>query len=157
MRFRWPKPGTMVCMDPNNGKVLGICSYPSFDLSIFEGTTVDPGGWSEIAADERNPMFNRAISSKDSPGSIFKLVTSLGGLSEGAITLTERISDEGEFYREGTDTSYKPRCWIGESKRYSTPTRPSSKPSKTAATTSSMRSPIASAPRTSPSGRPRWV
>ena len=112
------KTGAMVAMDPNTGKVLGICSYPSYDLSIFEGTTVDPGGWSEIAADERNPMFNRAISAKDSPGSIFKLVTSLGGLSEGAITLTERISDEGEFYREGTDTSYKPRCWIGESKRY---------------------------------------
>lgn len=110
--------GAMVAMDPNSGEVLGMCSYPPFDLSIFEGTTVDPGGWSVIASDVRNPMFNRAISAKDTPGSIFKLVTSLGGLSEGAITLTERISDGGEFYREGTDTSYHPRCWIGERKRY---------------------------------------
>lgn len=110
--------GAMVAMDPNNGKVLGICSHPSFDLSIFEGASVDPGGWSEIAADPRNPMFNRAISAKDTPGSIFKLVTSLGGLAEGTITLNTRISDEGEFQREDTDTSYKPRCWISESKRY---------------------------------------
>lgn len=112
------KTGAMVAMDPNSGKVLGLASYPSFDLSYFEGATIDPGGWSEIAADERNPMFNRAISAKDTPGSIFKLVTSLGGLAEGAITLTERISDGGEYYNEGTDTSYRPRCWIGESKRY---------------------------------------
>lgn len=112
------KTGAMVAMDPNTGRVLGMCSYPDFDLSIFEGSTVDPGGWSLIATDPRNPMFNRAISAKDTPGSIFKLVTSLGGLSEGAISLTERISDGGEFYREGTDTSYHPRCWIGEKKRY---------------------------------------
>lgn len=110
--------GAMVAMDPKTGKVLGMCSSPSFDLSIFEGASVDPGGWSVIATDKRNPMFNRAISAKDTPGSIFKLVTSLGGLSEGAITLTERISDGGEYMNEGTDTSYHPRCWISESKRY---------------------------------------
>ncbi len=110
--------GAMVAMDPRTGKVLGMASHPSFDLSIFEGASVDPGGWSVIATDTRNPMFNRAISAKDTPGSIFKLVTSLGGLSEGAITLTERISDGGEYTNEGTDTSYHPRCWISESKRY---------------------------------------
>lgn len=112
------RTGAMVAMDPNNGKVLGMCSYPSFDLSIFQGATVDPGGWSEIAADDRNPMFNRAISAKDTPGSIFKLVISIAGLSEGVITLSEKISDGGEFVREGTDTSYHPRCWISERKRY---------------------------------------
>ena len=110
--------GAMVAMDPNTGKVLGMCSYPGYDLSIFEGATVDPNGWAAIAADSRNPMFNRAISAKDTPGSIFKLVTSLAGLSEGAITLNERISDGGEYSNEGTDTSYHPRCWISESKRY---------------------------------------
>ncbi len=110
--------GAMVAMDPNSGSVLGMCSSPSYDLSIFEGASVDPGGWSEIAFDVRNPMFNRAISAKDTPGSIFKLVTSLGGLSEGAITLLTRISDGGEYSNEGTDTSYKPRCWISEAKRY---------------------------------------
>ncbi|MBR4236454.1 MAG: hypothetical protein IKR85_10420 [Clostridia bacterium] len=110
--------GAMVAMDPNSGKILGMCSYPTFDLSIFEGASVDPGGWSVIANDTRNPVFNRAISAKDTPGSIFKLVTSLGGLSEGAITLKERISDGGEYVNEGTDTSYHPRCWISESKRY---------------------------------------
>jgi len=109
--------GAIVAMDPNSGRVLGMASYPSYDLSIFEGTTVDPGGWSVIANDTRNPIFNRAVSAKDTPGSIFKLVTSLGGLSEGAITLTERISDGGEFIREGTDTSYHPKCWISERKR----------------------------------------
>ncbi|MBR5986247.1 MAG: hypothetical protein IK019_07560 [Clostridia bacterium] len=110
--------GAMVAMDPNSGRILGMVSHPSFDLSIFEGASVDPGGWSAIAADPRNPMFNRAISAKDTPGSIFKLVTSLGGLTEGAISITERISDGGDFVREGTDTSRAPKCWIGESKRY---------------------------------------
>ena len=110
--------GAMVAMDPNTGRVLGMVSYPDYDLSIFEGAEVDPGLWSEIAVDERNPMFNRVISAKDTPGSIFKLVTSLGGLSEGVLTPTETITDMGEYVNEGTDTSYHPKCWISASNRY---------------------------------------
>ena len=103
------RTGAIVAMDPYTGRVLAMASHPTYDLSLFEGT-IDLGSWTEIIYDERNPMFNRAIGAKDSPGSIFKMVTGLGALAEGVLTLDEMITDAGEY--EGTDTVHKPRCWI---------------------------------------------
>ncbi|MDD7412899.1 MAG: penicillin-binding transpeptidase domain-containing protein [Eubacteriales bacterium] len=108
--------GALVAMDPNSGKVLAMASLPSFDLSMFEGGTVSAAYWKELSEDERNPMYNRCISARDTPGSIFKLVTGLGALMEGATTLTEEISDEGKYM--GLDTSRQPRCWISEGQRW---------------------------------------
>ena len=106
------RTGAMIAMDPNTGHVLGMVSYPSFDLSLFEGT-IDLGAWSEIQTDDRNPLYNRAISTRDTPGSIFKLCTALAGLSEGAITLETRISDKREGFTL-TDASRAPNCWTTE-------------------------------------------
>ena len=107
--------GAMIAIDPHTGKVLAMASYPSFDLSMFsEG--VDSSTWNELVSDSRNPLYNRVVSTRDTPGSIFKLVTALGGLMEGAITLDTQITDKGPF--KGTDLSYQPSCWISPSQRY---------------------------------------
>ena len=102
--------GALVAMDPHSGRVLALVSYPSFDLSMFEGGRVDPDYWNELVTDARDPMYNRAISARDTPGSIFKLVTGLGALVEGVLRLDEEISDGG--YYTGLDTSRQPKCWI---------------------------------------------
>lgn len=100
--------GAMVAMDPYTGRVLGMISYPDYDLSIFNDGKVDESLWSD-AMKGNDPLYNRAISTKDAPGSIFKLVTSLAGLTEGAITLDERISDLGGFYK--TNQTNPAKCW----------------------------------------------
>ncbi|MBR2571952.1 MAG: hypothetical protein IKE30_07465 [Clostridia bacterium] len=110
------KTGAAVAMDPYSGRVYALASYPSYDLTMFEGGTVDLDMWRELQNDERNPMYNRAISARDTPGSIFKLCTALGSLSEGVLTLDERISDMSPFTKTG-DTSHQPSCWIGRSNR----------------------------------------
>jgi len=107
--------GALVAMEVNTGRVIALASAPGFDLSMFEGE-LDKEYWNQLVADERAPMYNRAISSRDAPGSTFKLTTALGALMEGYLTLDERISDGG--YYNGTegnpiDTSRKGwRCWI---------------------------------------------
>lgn len=100
--------GAMIAMDPHSGRVLGMVSEPDFDLSMFEGG-ITGSEWSTILNDEHNPLYNRAVSAKDTPGSIFKLVTSLAGLSEGKLGLTETISDMGAFTL--TDASRPAKCW----------------------------------------------
>ncbi len=107
--------GAMIAIDPHTGRVLAMASYPSFDLSMFsEG--VDSAVWNELVGDSRNPLYNRVVSARDTPGSIFKLVTALGGLMEGAITLDTVITDRGAFTK--TDAVHPPRCWISPGERY---------------------------------------
>ena len=103
--------GAMVAMDPYTGRVLGMISYPDYDLSIFNDGKVDESLWSD-AMKGNDPLYNRAISTKDAPGSIFKLCTSLAALSEGVLTLDERISDMGGFYK--TNQTNPAKCWTSD-------------------------------------------
>ena len=100
--------GAIVAMDPNSGRILGMVSEPDFNLTAFEGG-ISASEWSVIANDDNNPLYNRAISAKDTPGSIFKLVTALGGLAEGKLGLTEQIDDLGSFTQ--TDPTNPAKCW----------------------------------------------
>ena len=103
--------GAMVAMDPYTGRVLGMVSYPDYDLSIFNDGKVDSSLWS-AAMQGNDPLYNRAISTKDAPGSIFKLCTALAALTEGELTLDERISDMGGFYK--TNQTNPAKCWTSD-------------------------------------------
>ena len=109
----WPinlaETGAMVAMDPWTGRVLGMVSEPGFNLSMFNDGKVDPVLWNEVL-EGNNPLLNRAIGTKDAPGSIFKMVTSLGGLSEGVITTEEIINDRAEGFTE-TNADKPAKCW----------------------------------------------
>ena len=107
--------GAMVCMDPYSGKVLGMISYPDYDLSMFNGGQVNNAMWNELL-DQNDPLYNRAISTRDAPGSIFKLCTALAGLSEGVITPETTITDIGGFTK--TNSVNPAKCWITNDKRY---------------------------------------
>lgn len=100
--------GALVAMDPHTGRVLGMVSYPDFDLSYFNGGSISQSNWEKIR-EGNDPLYNRAISTKDSPGSIFKLVTALAALAEGKTTLDERIDCLGSF--TWTDSSRTASCW----------------------------------------------
>ena len=101
--------GAMVAMDPYTGRVLGMVSIPQYDLSMFNDGQVDSTLWNEVLEGE-NPLLNRAIGTKDAPGSIFKLCTSLGGLTEGVITTDEIINDRAEGFTE-TNQDRPAKCW----------------------------------------------
>lgn len=104
--------GAAVAMDPNTGEVLAMASYPSYDLGILTGT-VDKQAWNEVVNDDRYPLLNRAIATRDTPGSIFKLCTALAGLMEGVITPETEIYDATTY--EGTDVVHPPKCWSSTS------------------------------------------
>lgn len=106
------RSGAAVAMDPNTGEVLAMASYPSYDLSILTGT-VDKQAWNEVVNDDRYPLLNRAIATRDTPGSIFKLCTALAGLMEGVITPETEIYDAHTY--EGTDVVHPPSCWSSTS------------------------------------------
>lgn len=100
--------GVLIAMDPHSGAVLGMVSLPDYNLSYFDGGSISNSHWAEIR-EGNDPLYNRAISTRDAPGSTFKMVTGLAGLAEGVITTTTTISDEGYFYE--TDSANPAKCW----------------------------------------------
>lgn len=100
--------GAAVVIDIATGDVLAEASYPTYDLSRFNEL------FNELNADERTPMLNRAVSGIYSPGSIFKMITSVAGLELGIITPETVIEDTGvyRFYQD-----YQPSCWLYSASR----------------------------------------
>jgi penicillin-binding protein 2 len=84
------KRGVIVAMDPNNGEILALASYPTFDPNLFSQRINTKEGRAEYVAmlnDPQTPLLNRAIQSRYPPGSTWKIPMSIAGLQQGAITL----------------------------------------------------------------------
>lgn len=97
------------------GRVLAMANYPTYDLNAL----VQRGEESQaILTDTRNVLMNYNIHARGTPGSIFKMVSSLGALLEGELYVDETISDEGRFTLVTNVVEQAPKCWISESQRY---------------------------------------
>ncbi|MEM8675920.1 MAG: penicillin-binding protein 2 [Cyanobacteria bacterium P01_G01_bin.67] len=69
--------GAIVALDPSNGEVLAMASYPSFDPNIFS-SQITPQVWQELQS-HGNPFLNLALRAFP-PASTFKIVTATAGL-----------------------------------------------------------------------------
>lgn len=84
------KRGVIIAMDPNNGEILALASYPTFDPNLFSQRITTKGGRAEYLAlldDPQKPLLNRAVQSRYPPGSTWKIPMAVAGLKQGAITL----------------------------------------------------------------------
>jgi penicillin-binding protein 2 len=87
--------GAAVVEDPNNGQILALASYPTYDPSLFAGgiSTANYASLTNPAAN--SPLDNRAIAGQYFPGSTFKLVTATAGLESGVVTPGSYFNDVG--------------------------------------------------------------
>jgi penicillin-binding protein 2 len=84
------KRGVIVSLDPNNGEIFVMASYPTFDPNLFSQRITSKEGRGEYVAllnDPQKPLLNRAIQSRYPPGSTWKIPMSVAGLQQGAITI----------------------------------------------------------------------
>ncbi len=89
------KRGAFVALDPRNGEVLAMGSYPSFDPNVF-AKPVDAGLFKRLNSDAYGaPLFNRAIAGLYPTGSTFKLITATAALQSGLINPQTIINDGG--------------------------------------------------------------
>ncbi|WP_017303143.1 penicillin-binding protein 2 [Spirulina subsalsa] len=72
--------GAVVAIDPNNGAVLAMASFPTFDPNIFS-SRITPETWQKLQG-QGNPFVNRALRGFP-PASTFKVVTATAGLESG--------------------------------------------------------------------------
>jgi penicillin-binding protein 2 len=91
------KAGAFVAMDPRNGEILALGSYPSFNANEF-AKPISQKRYDQLSSEENGaPLFNRAIAATYPTGSTFKPITAMAALEEGVITPTSTIVDTGEF------------------------------------------------------------
>lgn len=93
------KRGAVVALNPTNGEILSMVSSPQYNIRKLSGR-IDSDYWNQINADTTNPLYNRAISSKQPPGSTFKPLMALIGLELGIIDKNTKIDNPG-YYRRG--------------------------------------------------------
>lgn len=92
------KQGGLVAIDPHTGGILSIVSAPQFDLNKLAGR-IDQSYWQELNTNPRTPLYNRAISSRQPPGSTFKPFMGLVGLHLGLITPECELYNPGYYVR----------------------------------------------------------
>lgn len=87
--FQAPAGGVVV-MDPSNGQVLGMASYPTFDPSILaDGITqkeFNQLGQATPSNPDDDALLNRTIQAGVPPGSTFKVVTAGAAMETGVAT-----------------------------------------------------------------------
>jgi penicillin-binding protein 2 len=91
-----PCSGSIVINDVNNGDVLAMVTYPSYDNNML-ANKVDPDYYNWLQNDKTYPLMNRPTMQLTPPGSTFKMVTAVAGLEEGVVDPYEKILDLGIF------------------------------------------------------------
>jgi penicillin-binding protein 2 len=106
-------PGAFVTMNVDNGQILGLGSFPTFDPSLLTQPTQ-----AEVNALYRDPvaapLTDRATQGLYPTGSTFKIITALAALEGGYDTVGETIFDGGkltvggESFQNAGGVSYGP-------------------------------------------------
>ena len=108
--------GSIIVMNPQNGDILAMANYPSYNLNEpYEPYTDElKSTWDSLEQSEKTTNLqavwrNKAIADTYEPGSVFKLITASAALEEG-ITDTD---NEGEFSCTGgiEVAGVRIKCW----------------------------------------------
>jgi penicillin-binding protein 2 len=106
------KGGASLAIDPDNGEILAMASYPEFDPQLFVGGVTGSEEVSEyqalISDGANSPFTDRAVSGAHPAASSFKPFTGLAGLAYGAITPSTTYTDDGSCWRPA---GVKIGCW----------------------------------------------
>lgn len=90
-------PGGFISMNVDNGEILGLGSFPTFDPAVF----TRPMTQAQVNALYRDPiqapLTDRATEGLYPTGSIFKIITAIAALEGGVITPSSTIVDNGEL------------------------------------------------------------
>ena len=84
------KRGAIVIIDPNNGDILAMASWPVFNPNEFV-PSISEQDYNKLRDDPEDPLLPRAYRSAYPPGSTFKVIVGLAALESGAISLHDEF------------------------------------------------------------------
>lgn len=111
-QYPFATAGATVAVDPNNGDVLALASYPAYDPNLFV-TGISSYDWENLMPKDEDdpfaprPLWNIATQTAIQPGSTFKMATALAALEKG---LTPQQTIDCTGHMKVGDTEFG--CWI---------------------------------------------
>jgi len=101
-----PCSGSVVITNPQNGDILALVSYPSYDNNMLSGT-IDSKYYNKLLNDNASPLLNKATQTFIAPGSTFKPCALITGMD------TSLVSASTIFYCSGvfSKVTPSPECW----------------------------------------------
>ena len=88
------KAGAVVAIDPRDGAVRAMVSYPGYDANRLGGG-ISPAEFARLLDDPAKPFFDRAVSGGYPAGSTIKPILAAAALDEGIIDPNRQIYDPG--------------------------------------------------------------
>lgn len=76
---------SVVALEPSTGKILAMVSTPTFDPNNLASHdfAANQAAYERLAADEAQPLLNRAVQTTLPPGSTFKILTAAAAIESG--------------------------------------------------------------------------
>ena len=83
-RILGDETGSIVLIDPRNGEILALATYPRYDLNDMV-PFITHETWGRLTSDPRRPLVNRPVREHYAPGSTLKPFVCLAGLLTGQV------------------------------------------------------------------------
>jgi len=100
-----PRKGSVVVLNPANGEILALVSYPGFNPNLFNQQ--GPTSFTSLSLNSDFPFLNRAIQSSYAPASTFKMILTAALLEEGEVSESQVVDCSGSM-KLGNRTF---NCW----------------------------------------------
>ena len=78
------KAGAAIVVDPRDGELLALVSYPGYDANLFT-RGISNRQYSQLLNDPGHPLYDHAVQGMYPPGSTFKMISASAGLQERVI------------------------------------------------------------------------
>ncbi len=95
-----PLAGAVVAIDPHDGGILALASYPNFDPNDFTNG-IGEKQFASYLNNPLRPLYNRAVAAATPTGSTFKMVTGSGAITSGVIGEHQVLYDSGSWACHG--------------------------------------------------------
>ncbi len=102
-----PCSASAVVTDVKTGKILACVSYPGYNNNRLSNI-MDNAYYKRLSSMSSSPLYNKATQVRTAPGSTYKMMSSITGLTENAIDTDTMIYCRGEFTKVDPPT----KCWV---------------------------------------------
>jgi penicillin-binding protein 2 len=105
--FEKAAAGAVVAIDPRNGEILAMTSYPDYDPSLWVGGMAQSTFTQLNSPSAHNPLFNRAVDGQYPAGSTFKPFVAATALRQDIISWDTKFNCTGSYKVDGQVW----KCW----------------------------------------------